>query len=535
MMQTDQAKGYVRVSTQKESQKDSPEHQQRAIKEHAASMGFQLESSDFYEDRDTATSIVTRDDVQRLIIDGKNGEYKTLFFSSLSRFSRDALDALSLKRILVNALGVRVISIEDNYDSGVEDNEMLFGIVSVINQKQSEQISTASKRGIRQSALKGNFTGSIAPYGYKKASMDGRKTLVVDRDLVNPEDTELKLTKEDVVKLIFDMYVNKSKGEKSITMYLNDEKIPSYKNGVWGITSVQRILQNQVYTGANVFSKHETKKVYNDLNNMSDREKKMFRKSSDLWETTDFKTHEAIISDELFEKSQEVRLIRGGGKRGGKKVYVNIFAKMIFCKHCGSAMVTMVSGRNNSYRYLMCSRRRRQGEQGCENGKWIPYNDFRDELIRLIIQQLAKYINNSEDNTAALAKKVGYSDKNYDKDIKKYTKQIEDNRKLLFELRREKMSGNMDESQYEFEKKEYEKEIQQFETKLFEAKKKSDQVQNIEKLKASMKEHVSILSSLDNYDYSDKTRITLSKLIQRIEVDKEGIAEVYTILLGRLE
>lgn len=261
-MKNCKAVSYVRVSTLYTAQKDSPEHQKRAIEDYAKEMGIEIINS--YEDRGTATSIIIRKDVKKMIADAQKGLFDTILFSALSRFSRDTLDSISLKRLLVNALGIRVISIEDLYDSGKDDNEMLFSIVSIVNQKQSEQLGIASRRGIRQSALKGNYIGSIAPYGYIKTVIEGRKTLIIDDERSN------------IVKKIFDMYVNKSMGEKTITNYLNGGggksiPIPSYRGGTWGLTSVQRILQNEIYTGTNVFGKYTIKKVYDDITDMSNR------------------------------------------------------------------------------------------------------------------------------------------------------------------------------------------------------------------------------------------------------------------------
>ncbi|MDT2237648.1 recombinase family protein [Paenibacillus larvae] len=297
---------YVRVSTTKESQKDSPEHQKWACIEHCKQIDLDTADLIIYEDRDTGTSIVARPQIQEMISDAQKGLFNTILFSSLSRFSRDALDSISLKRIFVNALGIRVISIEDFYDSQIEDNEMLFGIVSVVNQKLSEQISVASKRGIKQSAAKGNFIGNIAPYGYQKVNIEGRKTLIVD------------IEKAKVVREIFDLYVNKKMGEKEITKHLNENAIPSAKGGTWGITSVQRILQNEIYTGYNVYGKYEIKKVYTNLKNIGDRKRKLVKKDQELWQKSEKRTHPEIISQELYKKAQEIRQIRGGGKRGGE-------------------------------------------------------------------------------------------------------------------------------------------------------------------------------------------------------------------------
>lgn len=516
-------RGYVRVSTQKDSQKDSPEHQEAFIREHAARVGLEIDH--IYEDRDTATSIVAREDVQQMIVDAKRGEIRTLFFSSLSRFSRDALDAISLKRILVNALKVRVISIEDGYDSGVKDDEFLFGIKSVVNQNTSGDISISSRRGIRQSAAKGNFIGSIPPYGYKKVNKDGRKTL----ELV-PEQAE-------IVRTIFDLYVNNGMGEKSIVNFLNGDDgqrpaIPAYKGGPWGLTTVQRILQNENYTGYNVYGRHTIEVAYNDLNDLMNRGKKLVQKPKSEWSRTEFQTHPEIISRELFEQAQEMRLIRGGGARGGRRSFVNVFAKLMFCAECGSAMVTMASKTQNKagkeYRYLMCSRRRRIGESGCSNGKWIPYNELRDDLINDILDRVKKRVAAIQKGTDDLD--IEPISKDFDKEKKKLERAIEDNRKLLFEIRRQNMLGELDGSQYDYEKAQYEKEITESESRLSvinaKEKQRADSAKTIKDMKKSLDE----LTCLKSYDDVDKTRMLLARLIDRIEVDAESRINVMTAL-----
>ncbi|WP_040930946.1 recombinase family protein [Paenibacillus larvae] len=508
---------YVRVSTTKESQKDSPEHQKWACIEHCKQIDLDTADLIIYEDRDTGTSIVARPQIQEMISDAQKGLFNTILFSSLSRFSRDALDSISLKRIFVNALGIRVISIEDFYDSQIEDNEMLFGIVSVVNQKLSEQISVASKRGIKQSAAKGNFIGNIAPYGYQKVNIEGRKTLIVD------------IEKAKVVREIFDLYVNKKMGEKEITKHLNENAIPSAKGGTWGITSVQRILQNEIYTGYNVYGKYEIKKVYTNLKNIGDRKRKLVKKDQELWQKSEKRTHPEIISQELYKKAQEIRQIRGGGKRGGRRKYVNVFAKIIYCKHCGSAMVTASCKKSDKYRYLICSKRRRHGASGCPNDKWIPYYDFRDEVISWVVEKLKKMIN-SETGSEYSINFVSSINQNIGKEIDKINKLIESNRRLLFELRKSKIVGEIDEKQYGFEKEEYEKEILQLEEKVIKLTENERHDKDFEKIRKEIKQSVDELVTMGNYDDVEKTRIILSRLIQRIVVDSDGQIDVITPL-----
>lgn len=507
---------YVRVSTTKEAQKFSPEHQRMDCEEKAKQLNLTVGDSYIYLDRDSGTSIIGRPAIQNLIEDARKGYFKNILFSSLSRFSRDTYDSLGLKRILVDTLGLRVVSLDENYDSHFDDDEFKFQIFSAVNQKLSEQISISSRRGIRQSGMKGNFLGTIAPYGYDKVNLEDKKTIVPNEQAA-------------LVQLIFDMYINKKMGEKAITNYLNEQSIPAYKGGKWGITSIQRILTNEVYTGKNIFNKYTVVKVYNDINNMSDRSKKLVQRTKDQWEDSGKITHEAIITDEIFRKAQDIRLERGGGKRGGVRNKVNVFAGIIKCKHCNSSMVIMKSkGKEYDYRYLVCSRRRRQGEGGCINDNWIPYYDFRGQLIASLSKRLREKIKSGR--SISITKKIREGE---EKRINKLEKQVQDNRRFLFEIRKQKLNGELDDAQYEFEKVQYEKEIKDCQDKLLKMKldfeKKQDDFEQVKNISLSLDE----LSDLNQFTNVDKANMLLKKLVSQILVDKDNNIEIYSIL-GKL-
>lgn len=519
-------RGYVRVSTMHESQRDSPEHQEAFIREAAKREGIEIDY--FYEDRDTATNIVERDDVQRIIEDAKRGEIESIWFASLSRFSRDALDAITLKRVLVNALRVRVVSIEDGYDSSVKDDELLFGIKSVVNQNTSNDISISSRRGLRQSAREGNYIGSIPPLGYKKVVVDDPNTKSGKRRTL-----EIVEDKAKIVRLIFNLYTNAGMGEKAIVNYLNGDnpdkkKYPSYRGGNWGLSSVQRILQNEIYTGYNVYGRHTTEIAYDDLTNLMNRRRKLVQKPKSKWEKSEKPTHPAIISVEQFEQAQKIRLLRGGGKRGGRRKFVNVFAKFIFCAECGSAMVTM--GSKGKYRYLMCSRRRRMGEAGCSNKKWIPYYKMRDEIVGEILRRIKRSLKEFESKgTKELV--LGMPQGDLEKERRRLKKRIEENRKLLFEIRRHHMLGEIDRDQYEFEKAQYEKEIAEAEDRISVIEEEEKRSLDVERLIKDAKKALNELTQLKSYEKDiEKTRLLLMQVVKRIEVDKDSQITIMTYI-----
>lgn len=520
MIKEDRA--YVRVSTKYESQRDSPEHQESFIKETASKDGITI--SKVYEDRDTATNIVEREDVKQMISDAQKGQIRSLWFASLSRFSRDALDAITLKRILVNALKIRVVSIEDGYDSAKKDDELLFGIKSVVNQNTSGDISVSSRRGIRQSALdKGNIIASKPAFGYRKITVERRRTY------------EIVPEQAAIVELIYSLYIDEGLGDKAIVAYLNGENpservYESYTGNLWSLSTVQSILTNPTYTGYNVAGRYASEIVYDDITDLMNRRKKLVKKPPSEWEWSENQTHPAIIPKDRYDRAQEIRHSRGG--RGGRREFVNVFAKMISCAHCESAMVSMMSkGRGNKeYRYLMCSRRRRVGKAGCPNDKWIPYYEARDELIGEILERIKNAIQQLE-NRGADELAIAMPKNNFDKEKRKYEKRIEDNRKLLFEIRRQHMLEEIDKAQYEFEKEQYEKEISDLEKKLArieaEEKKSLDLQRLIKDAKKSLRELTNITSYNDDVE---KTRKLLEKVVKRIYVTQDGEITVETYI-----
>ncbi|MGR3765250.1 recombinase family protein [Rossellomorea sp. NS-SX7] len=513
---------YVRVSSTKVSQKESPEHQRMLCEEKAIKEGFEITYT--YEDRSSGTSINGRKDIKKMLEDAKKGMFNTLLFASISRFSRDQLDAITLKRTLVDALGIRLISIEENYDSAVDKDELKFTLFAIMAQQQAEQISLSSRRGKRQSARKGNFTGSIAPFGYHKVVIEGKKTLIPNEYA-------------EIVKKIFHLYINENMGEQKIRLYLNKKGIPSPRNGLWGVTSVQRILQNEAYTGRNVYNKYEVKKVYDDLKNMSDRKKRQVQKEKEEWNRNDEKNWEAIIDDDIYEEAQRLRLIRGGGKRGGPRQRVNVFGGFVFCGHCGSSMVSMKSknGKNTKdgreYRHLVCSRRRRLGENGCDNKKYIPYYDFRDAVINEVSERLKKQIDIEKEINEHMSKQQPIKNSgSISKEKTKHEKNIDINRKLLFELRKQKMlDGNIDKEQYQFEKEQYEKEIHTSQQRIKELETKIEKQENKEEFHKEIRLALEELSNL-SFENFEELHITLKKLIEKLVVFSDKRIEIYTVL-----
>lgn len=157
--------------------------------------------------------------------------------------------------------------------------------------------------------------------GYKK-DLNNKNRLVIDDNV------------SDVVKKIFDMYVN-GIGSKSIVEYLNNNHYLSpsgyRKTGIvqnedktnyfWNATTLCDMLKNEVYIGNT---------VQNKVSVVSYKVKKLRKVEREKYIRVD-NTHEPIIDKDIFEKAQIIH------KQRAKKVvkqYEYLLRGLIYCKHC---------------------------------------------------------------------------------------------------------------------------------------------------------------------------------------------------------
>jgi hypothetical protein len=149
-------------------------------------------------------------------------------------------------------------------------------------------------RGRILSVSQGNYICSKPPYGYNKITvMEGRRkcpTLDINEEQAN------------VVRMIFDSYVNENIGTQVIANRLNELQIKPPRGSLWTADSIRTILENPVYIGMIRWNERKAVLVVDNGE---------FRKTRP--KTTDGEMilskgkHPAIISEELFQAAQEKR------------------------------------------------------------------------------------------------------------------------------------------------------------------------------------------------------------------------------------
>ena len=222
---------------------------------------------------------------KRMMKDLERCVAKCLVVKDFSRIGRNYLEVTELLEETFPNMGVRVISIMENYDSNKGDDltqALTAGIMNIANQYEADNAQMKVKRALRLKMQRNESIGRV-PYGYRKK---GRG--------IEPDETT-----SSVVKNIFEQAQQfslkyGSRGAASaIVASLNAEGIVSPTGGKWEVTTVKRILKNPAYCGCYVAHKTEQNRK---LRRIVPTEEQIIK----------YDHHTAIVSFDVFETIQHL-------------------------------------------------------------------------------------------------------------------------------------------------------------------------------------------------------------------------------------
>ncbi|MCI8373418.1 MAG: recombinase family protein [Clostridiaceae bacterium] len=262
---------------------------------------------------------------------------------------------------------VKTYNLQDKYDRKFFEMELQRG------SDYLEYYKEIQARGRIASVKRGNYIGSVPPYGYKKTKFkEGNQTYFTLEIL--PEEAA-------VVRLIFDLYANQNYGFARIARKLDAMGIRPRKSTYWSPLSLKDMLENPVYTGKIRWNWRQNVKILEQGKIRHSRPKS----DSANWILIEGK-HEAIITDELFHAAIE-RKGRSPKVKAAAKIR-NPWAGLLYCE-CGRAMsyrTYQKDGVSKSSPRLLCD-----GQTYCKN-RSTTYQTFED----LMIDNMKHYIYNFE-------------------------------------------------------------------------------------------------------------------------------------------
>lgn len=299
-----------------------------------------------YSDEGMTGTKIKRDGFQRMIRDAKAGKIDIIVTKSLSRFARNTVDCLKTIREM-KAINVDIYFEEQNIHTLSANGEFLISLLAGYAQEESRQCSENTLWRVRKNFKEGKPYGGSSMLGYKLEK--GRFTVV-------PEEAE-------IVRKIFDLYLA-GNGFCKIARILTNEGIKSYTGKAWNKSTLGEIISNVTYTGNLHLQKtyrenHMTKKTIKNKG-----EKPLYIVEGN---------HEPIISQEIFDKAQEIRKAKAVGKNGKRNGPAYPFTGLIYCGECGHLFKHKVT---KYYESWCCSQYDELGKAYCASKK------IRDDVLR---------------------------------------------------------------------------------------------------------------------------------------------------------
>ncbi len=292
-----------------------------------------------YREVVSGDSISERPQMQKLLRDVYTKKYKGVLVVEVERLARgntkdqgEVADAFQYSNTLI-------ITPAKVYDPQNEFDQEYFEFGLFMSRREYKTIRRRLEAGKLQSVMEGNYIGSSAPYGFDIEKRSKKDIVLVE----NPE-------KSEIVKMIFDLWVNERMTVGRIAVKLTKMQIKSPKgNKDWNRSAITDILQNPHYIGKIRYKHRATKKEYID-----GQLKRTNRRTEP--ETTllfDGK-HTGFISEELFDKAQS--LFNQTARNRICTTITNPLAGIFHCANCGKAMrFNNFGSRTSESRYIHIS------------------------------------------------------------------------------------------------------------------------------------------------------------------------------------
>lgn len=327
---------YARYSSDKQSEQ-SIEGQLRECHSYAQRNNYIIVGE--YIDRALTGTTDKRPEFLKMIEDSKKKTFNYVIVYQLDRFARNRYDSAIYKSKLTKN-GVRVISARENITddaSGI----LVEGMLESMAEYYSKELSQKTKRGMKETILKGKWTGGYVTYGY---------------DIVNGYYVVNEVESENIRQMFKGILENVKL--KDMVSNLNAN---GYKNKIgkpFCSDYVGRILRNKKYIG-------EVSQTYKSEIRIPQ-----------------------IIDMELFNRVNEKLDTNRGKNAKAKANELYHLSGKTYCAYCNE-LITADSGTNHEgivYKYYKCSARKKR-KNSCKKTT-IRKEYFENKIIDKTVQDI---------------------------------------------------------------------------------------------------------------------------------------------------
>ncbi|MBF2440926.1 recombinase family protein [Listeria seeligeri] len=488
---------YCRVSTDSEDQLNSYKSQVTYYTNLIKKNKDWIFTDIYADEAITGTQVDKRTDFQRLINDCMNGELDMVITKSISRFARNTLDTLKYVRMLKER-NIAVYFEDEKINTLTMDGELLLVVLSSVAQQEVENISANVKKGLKMKMSRGELVGFQGCLGYD----------------YHPEDKSISVNEEEavIVKYIFNRYIEGAGGSVIGRELENLGYKTKRGSSNWAESTVLGIIKNEKYKGDILLGKTFT------VDPISKRRLANYGEEDQFYLRNH---HEPIITEEVFEKAQEIlkkrSIPRGlhasndGTVKRQKYSRKYAFSCMLECGFCDGTLTRRKWHSGSQYKkdIWQCVVSTKKGKKHCPHSKGIP----EEAVEKAFVESYRQLCNGNKDIMEDFLKKLNetLNESSVEKQFTKIQKKIATLDKKKSNLVDMRLDEKIDEDTYEM--------------KFTEISLKLDELLN---------ERTSLENSLDNEHIMKKRLAEFRKTLQNNQVLDEFDRYVFESIVEKV-
>ena len=463
-----------------------------------------------YQDDGYTGLNMERPDLKRMLKAIERKQVNLVITKDLSRLGRNYLQTGTLIEDFFPRHGVRYIAMNDGIDTLRENNDIA-PFKNILNEMYSKDISKKVHSSYLLKAQKGEFTGCLAPFGYRKDPED-KNHLLVDGETA------------PIVRQIF-LWALEGNGPNYIRRRLEEQRIPCHtwwnrqrglrntrtkwekkdpENGkfIWDFSVIKDLLMNPVYAGAIASQKKDYRFKLGTI-----REKK-----PQDWIVVE-QRHEPIIDRRSFDLVQSKLQSRQRPRQNGE---TSLFAGLIKCGECGKSLTIRTTHAKHPQQIYACKTYGAFGKNHCTQHR-VEYST----LYRLVLNKIRECARAALMDGEAVAGKLTDTCEAEQKGqrealeraLAKDTERMDVLEKMMLRLYEDMMAGRISEANFNLMLEKTQKEQAEVKARVEDARKKLSDEARIE---SDAKQWVDAIQ-----EYADITELdaaTLNRLIKEIVV-----------------
>ncbi len=236
---------YIRVSTSKQENNSSLEHQKATIEAYCASKNLLLESHNLFVEVDSGAK-AERVEFNKMREAMKTSKVDHLIIYSIDRLTRSVYVGEVIAKE-VREKGGSIISVTQGFDDRTTSGRMTRQMLTVVAEMERDTIQQRMDSGRKATTKKGLWGGGGTPTGYKSVGGPSQRGY---------GKLEVNETEARTVNMMFQLR-KEGRSYREIADELETKKIFSRKNTPYNPGAIKRIIDNKQFYEAKPSSEEE--------------------------------------------------------------------------------------------------------------------------------------------------------------------------------------------------------------------------------------------------------------------------------------